>query len=141
MLMTELPAFAGLSDFQKNTFVGACQARAVSAGEDLLSEEAAADSIFFVMEGRLRVHVGGRELATLEAPCVIGELELFTDELRPVTVTALTAAETLYMPYAAFRQRLAGDDIAALKIAYNLAKVLAGRLAETDRVVAGHSDA
>ena len=133
------PAFAGLSDFEIASFVSACQKLDIAEDQTIVTEDGVIDRLYFILEGGIRVHVNAagteQELAIIAAPSVIGEIELFVEGAKPASVTAIEPLKAIAMPYSAFRQRIAGGDIAALKIVANFAKVLANRLHHTDRRV------
>src|SRR5262249_27074636 len=62
----------------------------VVAGEDLIREGDMGTSMFIIVEGRVRVHLNGRQIAVLGSGCSIGELAALDPEPRSASVTALT---------------------------------------------------
>ena len=132
-------AFEGLTDFERMTFVSACKNVELPEDEAIVTQGERMDGLYFVTDGGLRVHVEAgameQELALMAAPCLVGELELFVDAPVAATVTTIERVSALVMPYAAFRQRLADNDLATYKIVLNLAGLLANRLHAADRRV------
>lgn len=140
MQLGDIPAFNGLNQTQIDNFASAADPFAADAGEKLLERGATASRVFFLANGQLRIHVasGSRdeELASVAAPCVVGELELLAGGEHAATVTATNPCSGIVMSYDTFRQRLDDGDPATLRVVYNLSKVLARRLAAMDdRVV------
>ncbi len=140
MELDKLPAFAGLSEAEVEGFVAACAKQTLKAGQQVITQEQPVANMYFVYDGKLRVFIAVRkrehELATLNAPSVFGEMELFTGGVGPANVTAVVETRALVMSHVAFRTRLDRADAAALKITRNFARVLAYRLSATDRKIA-----
>jgi CRP-like cAMP-binding protein len=61
----------------------------VAAGALVIAEGALEDHLFAVVEGRLRVHSGDHEIATLGPGATVGELSALVPEPRSASVTAL----------------------------------------------------
>lgn len=111
-------------------------------GEKLLAEGTATNGLFIVVEGQVRVmkkDPGGndREIAELEGPTVLGELELISDEPGMATAQAVSAVRALVLPTEAFEKLVNDGDSVATKITRNIARVVIHRLSETNsRIVA-----
>ena len=58
------------------------------AGTDIFTEGEAADSIYMVVDGQVRLHRSGQEIATISEKEGFGTLALFDDEPRFATATA-----------------------------------------------------
>ncbi len=67
----------------------------VAAGETVIEEGAVEDHLFVVVDGRLRVHRGGREVTVLGAGSTVGELAALVPEPRAASVTAVEPATLL----------------------------------------------
>lgn len=131
-----IPVFAGLSDAGAARHGLVPASRALRAGEDLFVEGDPPSKAWFVRAGwvRIRVHSPGGHEATivLLGP---GEFCGAVEEegaAQPYAVTALTDAETVGVPAAAFRAWLREDARAAAR----LAEMLGRRLLETARLKA-----
>jgi CRP-like cAMP-binding protein len=61
----------------------------VRAGEDIIREGELGTSMFIIVEGQVRVHAQGTQIATLGSGSVVGELAALDPELRTASVTAL----------------------------------------------------
>lgn len=135
MDLRNVPAFAGLNDTQLENFKAAMRPAEVSAGSTVFEKGRAASDMYFFGEGKLRVTVEGQTLAEITAPCVVGELELLAGGDPVATVTAVDTCKGFAIAYVDLRQRLGDGDPAALKVAYNISRVMARRLTAMDQKV------
>jgi CRP-like cAMP-binding protein len=133
-VLSAFPLFRGLNATQVENFVAACRELEYDAGSEIITRGRHGEAMFVLLEGRLRIFLparhgaGARELAQLEAPAVVGEMELLTTQPRAATVQALTHTRLLSIGFDALRSRMDDGDPAALKLVANLARVLATRL-------------
>jgi len=58
-------------------------------GENILQEGAMGTAMFIIVEGRVRVHAGGRDIAELGPKEVFGELAALDPKPRSASVTAV----------------------------------------------------
>lgn len=134
----EYPVFKELNPTQVENFVAGCEDETHSSGEVLIRERTAGDRVYFIYEGKVRIQIDTnngepRELAILTAPAVLGEMEFLTGNPRTATVTAVDDVRALTIGFEALRTRVSDGDPATLKVFYNVATVLASRLAEMDK--------
>src|SRR5690606_34381321 len=61
----------------------------ITAGDVLFHEGDPGDSLYIVVEGSLRVHIGSQELAVFKKGDALGEMALFDNLPRSATATAL----------------------------------------------------
>ena len=99
-------------------------------------------ALYILLDGTVEVDVaspraGERQLAQLEAGSVFGESSFFHASPHSATVKALTDARLLRLDRAKFNELLQKDNIAALRLAANAAKILAAKLQQADRCIAG----
>jgi CRP/FNR family transcriptional regulator, cyclic AMP receptor protein len=64
----------------------------VSPGEEIIREGELGTSMFIIVEGRVRVHFQGKEVAVLGSGASFGELAALDPEPRSASVTALNDA-------------------------------------------------
>jgi CRP/FNR family transcriptional regulator, cyclic AMP receptor protein len=64
--------------------------REVVAGGDVIREGEMGTSLFVIVEGRVRVHLQGKQIAVLGSGSYFGELAALDPEPRSASVTALT---------------------------------------------------
>jgi CRP-like cAMP-binding protein len=133
------PLFRGLNARQVENFVAACREVAYPGGVEVMTRGGRGDALFLLLEGRLRVFLPARrgreeqELAELEAPAVVGEMELLTHQPQSASVRAVTPVRVLSIGFETLRSRMEDGDPAALKLVANVAQVLAGRLAAVNQ--------
>jgi CRP-like cAMP-binding protein len=137
-LLKRVPFLAGLDDAGFAAVWHAGEVRHARDGDVLVSELERGEDVFVLLEGRAQVTVGtgsSREpahVAWLEAGAALGETAAFTGEVRSATVTARGPVTALVID---------DDDFLDLcrrypRIAAGMAKVLAGRQADQDRLIA-----
>jgi CRP/FNR family transcriptional regulator, cyclic AMP receptor protein len=81
-------------------------------------------SLYIVISGRVRVHIGDRDLAQLETGTVFGEMALFDAERRSASVTTIEACNCLTL-----NQLQLIDAIEETpEIAVNIIRALSGRI-------------
>jgi len=108
----------------------------VAPGECFIREGESGDCLFIVIEGEVRVHSGGKTIILLGVGKTVGELALLDPEPRAASVTA--TEETLL-----FRiDREPFDEVMVDRpeIARGVIRVLARRLREQGRIIAGMPD-
>lgn len=93
--------------------------------------------LYLLLAGRADILKQGSEgaeqqIATVEAPTVLGELSLVTESRHSATVRALTDCELRLLRKEKFRQLLEADNLAAHKLVSTIAEVVARRLLRMD---------
>jgi CRP-like cAMP-binding protein len=141
--LASVSLFSGLDAAERERIADIAEPRTLSAQSPLFREGEAADALFVLLSGSVEVVKRDRAghhqvLATLQGPTVLGEASLLLEDgPRSASVLALSELAFLRVPGAAFRRLLHENDLAALKLALALARVLALRLVEMDeRLVA-----
>ena len=109
--------FAICNSEQCRLLAFASERQSHAAGSDLYVAGDVPSGAFVLISGRLRVKPeegGGRPYDIVTPGALVGSMALVLKRQRPVTVTAITAAETLFVPRQAFLE-LAGQypDLAA----------------------------
>ena len=103
----------------------------LTAGQTLVQEGRAIDSLYVVLDGQLAVQVGSARVATLLAGEVIGEIS-FVDARPPLaTVASLDAARVLAVRRDVLQQKLLSDVSFAAHFYRAVAIFLADRLRTT----------
>jgi CRP/FNR family transcriptional regulator, cyclic AMP receptor protein len=83
-------------------------------------------SLYIVVSGRVRVHIGNRDLAQLEKGTCFGEMSLFDAEPRSASVTTLEPCECLVLT----QQQLYDAIDETPGIAVNIIRLLSRRIRE-----------
>lgn len=86
-------------------------------------------SLYVVVSGQVSVHLGGQELAQLEAGACFGEMSLFDAEPRSASVTTLAPCECLMLT----QQQLYEAIDETPSIAVNIIRLLSRRIRELNR--------
>lgn len=103
-------------------------------GEFLWRQDEPGYSMYLVKSGQLDVLIQpqvGEEailVASIEAGAVIGEICVFGEKIRSASVRAAKDSELLQVDGENFLQRVQSKDISALRIGFNIAKLLAQRV-------------
>lgn len=139
--LESLPLFETLTPEERSELELLLEAASFAAGEEVITEGGPEDYLYALTSGDVEVHkevVPGRRqhLASMQAPTVVGEMGLMTDPSATATVTAKSAVEGWRLPRRAFLEKLDAGSIAAHKVAYEIGRTIAGRMADTDEAVA-----
>ena len=86
-------------------------------------------SLYIVVSGRVRVHIGNRDLAQLDQGACFGEMSLFDAEPRSASVTTLDPCECLVLT----QQQLYDAIDETPGIAINIIRLLSRRTRELNR--------
>lgn len=132
MDLQEFPVFKGLNPTQIRNFTSSCEMVSHAAGAEIITKGQCGETIFFLLDGQLQVFLphgsGNRALADLTPPAIVGEMELLTERPRVASVRAVTDVTVAAIPFDALRMQIRDGDTATLKVMFNVAKIIAGRL-------------
>ena len=134
--------FDNLTSQQASEILAACTEMLCTAGRVIFETGQSERALYILLEGTAEVDVasprsGERQLAQLEKGSVFGESSFFHASPHSATVKALTDARLLRLDRDQFAALLQKDNIAALRVAANSAKILAAKLQQADRCIAG----
>jgi CRP/FNR family transcriptional regulator, cyclic AMP receptor protein len=133
-----VPLLSGLTEAERSEVAGLAELRSLEAQLPLFREGEAGDALVLVLSGSAQVvkrDPGGRHqiLSVVSAPAVLGEMAVLdAGGKRSASAIAVGPVTFAVLPGPALRQRLASGNVAALKIAHGLAKLLARRLGEVN---------
>jgi CRP-like cAMP-binding protein len=118
--------FQTLSDSELHTVASRLRPLHYAAGERIIEEGSAGDSLFLVDRGEVRVlrRMGGapREIARLGEGECFGEMAMLTGEQRTATVVASTDVDVFMIGKAGFQDILAANPDVAVDISALLAQ-------------------
>ncbi len=124
--------FAMIPDADRDLLAAAMRDAWFAAGERLIRQGEAGDSLFLIISGsvsvRLAVDGEERQLNTLERGDIVGEMSLMTNEVRTATCIAVTDVTALVLDRAGFSDLLAKRP----EMAESISEVLAKRHAELE---------
>jgi voltage-gated potassium channel len=104
--VAKLPLFAGLDAGRIASIAQLLQAQFVPSGHVIVRRGAAADAMYFLMEGEAEVDVAPNPVR-LRSGSYFGEIALLRDCERTATVTAITECRLLALSVADFRRLMA----------------------------------
>ncbi|MEK6607715.1 MAG: cyclic nucleotide-binding domain-containing protein [Myxococcota bacterium] len=131
-------AFAGLTDAELGELAAILTKVRARAGDDVINENESRvekQGLFVLAEGHVQVLKRGREIATLGAPSVFGEIELLTRMAPSATVRAKESLTLYWIGRDKLEKMQNEGNLAALKLAASLARVLAQRLRATSEKI------
>jgi small-conductance mechanosensitive channel/CRP-like cAMP-binding protein len=110
---------AALTDGQRAELARASRSLLYPAGEAIVSEGDAGDSMFVLLRGEAAVTLSETHgnVATLREGAFFGEMSLLTGDTRSATVTALTDCELLEVSADAFRRVVLSDAAIVERVA------------------------
>ena len=100
----------------------------VKKDDDIFVKGDIGTSMYIIVEGRMRVHDGGREIAVLEEKEVFGELAALDPEPRMATVTAIDDAMLFRLDQGPLYDLMAEH----IEVVRGITRVLCRRLRKTD---------
>ena len=127
--LSAVPLFDGLSKKALERIAAVTKEQRFAAGDEVTIESTRGARFHLVLEGRLAVMKGGREVATLGPGDTVGEMALLDDGPRTATVVAREPSRTLTMASWNFRSLLRAEPTIMEKILLQLV----ARLREADR--------
>ena len=104
-------------------------AQQVKAGSVIFREGEAADRLFVIKSGEVRIQIGNRTITELSAGDIFGEMALIDNEPRSATAVAMTDVELVPVSEKQFLFLVSQTPYFALKVM----RVLARRLRATTR--------
>lgn len=113
---------------------------AYSEGESVLREGDPNDSIFFILDGRVRIVKGTRVLSELGEGDTFGEMELLDVQPSAATVLALGPLRVAAISNRAVRQIYCMDPKIFALLVMNLARDLSRKLRRMDEMAASLPD-
>lgn len=130
-LIAAVPVFAALSADAHRALAAGARSATFGAGEAIVREGDAGQSMFLIERGRVDVVIsGGHRVATTEAGGYFGEMSLLTGAARTATVKAVTDSALVEITAAAFREYVLGHP----EVLTPIASAAAVRQQELDAV-------
>ncbi len=127
----------GLTDEELQRLDQLLESTTIEKGHYLFTEGQPTIGLICVTEGRLRVTKAdnkGKEhkLVELEAPTVIGEMELITGQSSSASVIAETPIKAVMITHEYFEKIIGSGDPLVAKVMRNIARVIAIRMNEAN---------
>jgi CRP/FNR family cyclic AMP-dependent transcriptional regulator len=127
-----------LTSEQADQILDAMVAVAAEPGKAVMREGERGRGLLVLLAGSVEVRKRSGDgtdvaIATLEAPAVLGEMNLLTDQPHSATVRALTPCDFQLLTRSQFDRLLKSESLAGYKVVAALAEVIARRLASMDQ--------
>ncbi|HET7684798.1 MAG TPA: cyclic nucleotide-binding domain-containing protein [Candidatus Limnocylindria bacterium] len=125
--LSSVPLFAGLDTRSLKRLAEQAKRRTYAAGDPIIRQDAPASALYVITKGRVRVHEGGDEGATLTELIpgeFFGELALIEDRPRTASVTAVEETECMLFVAWEFTALLKEHPDIAVPIMHELIKRL-----------------
>jgi CRP-like cAMP-binding protein len=127
----------GLTFEQADQIIKAMVPVTAEPGTVVTREAERGQGLLVLLEGSVEIVKQGRDggevaIATAEAPTVLGEMSLITEQPYSATVRTVTACEFHLLTRSQFDRLLKSENLAAYKVVATLAAVIAWRLDRMD---------
>ncbi|MEZ5828622.1 MAG: cyclic nucleotide-binding domain-containing protein [Hyphomicrobiales bacterium] len=130
-------ALVGLSDPQIARLLLASEFSEVAEGTSLTVEDEPLERLFFICAGHVKVTIGGREVARLEAGNFVGEVAFLTERPATATVTAEGGVRVLAFDQGSLNQFFRAETEVAGLIYQLIGRELAHKIKVSNRMIAG----
>lgn len=136
--LAALPVFNGLTPAEISELERISSVAHYPPGSAIFWESQPGDALYAVLQGRVEVRMqdgqgGNRTIATVGPGAMLGEMALFTNDVRSATAVAVAESTLLRLPTEAFVALLQQGHRSAYVVVYNLGQVAAHRLREVNR--------
>jgi CRP/FNR family transcriptional regulator len=136
-----LPLFEDLTPEEKAELGALLEPASFGAGTKILEEGAPTEYLYVITSGAVEVSKEvfpdhRQRLAILEEPAIVGEITLITEPRATASVVAQGPVEAWRLSHQAFLEKLEAGSLAAYKVAYQIGRTLAERMAKTDESIA-----
>jgi CRP/FNR family transcriptional regulator, cyclic AMP receptor protein len=128
--------FGGLLPEEINVILPLMGSATYEAGSAIMSEGEPNDTIYFILEGSVRVEKGGVTLASLKEGDTFGEMEFLDVMPAAATVRALASASVAKISNRALHELSKASMRAFAMLVMNLARDLSRRLRRMDEMAA-----
>jgi len=138
--LLEAPMFGDLDPTELSEVVHIMQIQRMREGQIVFRQGDAGDGWYVIYEGEVEVvketDIGSRTVADLTSPACFGEMAVLDGSARSATVRTRTAATAFRFPRREFQSLIDNNNLAAFKLVYQMALVLASRQRNTTTRVA-----
>lgn len=131
-ILPKIDIFRGLNEPQANELLSWFERRTYPEFQLIFKEGEAPDGLFILCKGSVAVvkstSKGHVRLAELKAPSFFGEMALLLPANRSAGIRAQTEVLVGFMPKEKFQAKLDENNLTALRVSLNLARLVADRL-------------
>lgn len=134
--LSRVDIFAGTPEYILAAVARIAESVEVAQGETFITEGAVEDSMYIIVEGRVRVHSKDQSIIDLGPGDSVGELTVLDPEPRAASVTALTPLFLFRIGKNSFDEVMANWP----EIAQGVIRALVRRVREQGRLMTGNRD-
>ncbi len=128
--------FGGLSDKAVKMLTESGLIITLNEGDEIIREGSREKEVFVILKGAFEVLIHQKRIAVRAEGELIGEIAFFTGSgERTATVRALTVAKLLVLRHKFLMELNEKDPSAGYQILMNMARILAGRLADNVQII------
>jgi len=131
----QIPIFSNLGGQEVGRILRITKEETFAAGERIFSPGDRSDGFYIILDGRVDIRITGREetgdpttIATLAHRSVFGEMSFLGKRARSAWAVATEETRLNKVQGDDFNALIEKGDVAAYKVIYNFAKLIAGRL-------------
>lgn len=118
--------FAAIDEDVLVNLAGEMKEREFKAGEPIIAEGELGRTLYVVVDGKVRIHKGDKDIATLGSKGVFGEMAALDPHPRTASVTAVEDTRLLELDHAVLFEELTGNS----ELARGIIRFLVGRFRE-----------
>jgi CRP-like cAMP-binding protein len=134
--LLDIPLFEDLDYTQVQEVLKISQQKAMAPGQVLCEPRTIDEALIVLLSGRLRLETAAGELLDYQTPVrVIGEMGVFTGQIRSTRVVVDEASDVLVIDAHALDEMLEEDPQMGNHLLANLIKLLYGRLYDVNQEV------
>lgn len=104
-------------------------------GDMILEQNTEGNEIYYLKKGIVSVIQNQKQVAQLKAPCILGEMALFNQNVRTATVEAGEFCQTIKVASKEIWQRVLHHDTKAIDLLYRLGRLMSHRINEIERKI------
>lgn len=126
--LAKVDLFRGLGEADRAILRDVGTVRTVKAGEQVIEQGKKLSSMLVILAGEAVVKVDGKQVATLTAPALLGELEYLDGQPACAEVTVSKDSTAIELPFKALTRAMEKHPRFGLAIVRNIARIEAVRL-------------
>jgi CRP-like cAMP-binding protein len=136
----KIEIFKDLNPDQLNELYVWLERRDYAAGAEIIQEGRLANGVYILTGGTVSVvktsSVRHVKLTEIKAPSFFGEIGLLNNQARTAGVRAVNSVIVGYLPGKLFSNKLAENNLTALRISLNIGRIVCKRLCDTSEMLA-----
>lgn len=120
--------FNNLDSSQLLKILESCCVRHYDIGDTVLLQDDPSDEILIILDGYLQVKTGDKEISILAEGEVVGEMGVFTSEVRSASVYADSVVKAMVLSKDNISELIYNDPILGVELYKNVVHILCDRL-------------